>query len=218
MPTAGTYDLLARVASQYTGGTFRVLLDGVTKATINVPATGGFNTWTTVYKTGISLPSGRHTVMIAMDKVGLNSIVGNINWLKFNASTATTTTTTAPTSLTVQAESATTLGGITRGTTNLANVDAGDWAQFKGLNFGAGVKNIGIKIAVAAINAGHQIQIRQGSVTGKILGTLTVQDTGGYGVFKEQAVPISFISGTQDIYLTFSGGYGVGNIDSLRFW
>jgi len=71
---------------------------------------------------------------------------------------------------------------------------------------------------VAAVNAGRQIQIRTGSPTGPILGTLTVASTGGYGIFKEQSIAISGISGVQDVYLTFSGGYGVGNIDYFRFY
>jgi hypothetical protein len=86
------------------------------------------------------------------------------------------------------------------------------------LNLGSGVSHVAISVAVADVNAGHQIQIRQGSATGKILGTLTVASTGGYGVFKEQTVAIAGISGVQDIYLTFSGGYGVGNIDYFKLY
>jgi len=53
----------------------------------------------------------------------------------------------------------------------------------------------------------------------KILGTLTVTSTGGYGIFKEQSIAIAGISGVQDIYLTFSGGlWGGGNIDYFRFY
>jgi len=117
----------------------------------------------------------------------------------------------------VEAESASALSGITRNTTNLGNVDAGDWAQYKGLNLGSGVSHIALSVAVADVNAGHQIEIRQGSATGKILGTLTVASTGGYGIFKEQSVAISALSGIQDIYLTFAGGYGVANIDYFKF-
>ena len=122
------------------------------------------------------------------------------------------------TSLKVQAESATALGGITRNLSNLGYVDAGDWAQYKGLNLGSGVTHFAVNIAVAAINAGRQIQIRQGSTTGKILGTLTVTSTGGYGIFREQSIAIAGISGVQDIYLTFVGGSGVGNIDYFRLY
>ena len=180
------------------------LIDGVNKSgTMTVPATGGFNSWTTITRKGISLPAGQHVLRLALDTEGINSIIGNLNWIKFTASTSTTST------MKVEAESASALSGITRNTTNLGNVDAGDWAQYKGLNLGAGVSHIALSVAVADVNAGHQIEIRQGSATGKILGTLTVASTGGYGIFKEQSVAISAISGIQDIYLTFAGGYGV---------
>ena len=132
--------------------------------------------------------------------------------------TPPSTTTTTATSLKVQAESANAVSGITKTSTNLSYVDAGDWAQYKGLNLGTGVTHFAVNIAVASVNAGRQIQIRQGSTTGKILGTLTVSSTGGYGIFKEQSISIAGISGLQDIFLTFSGGYGVGNIDYFRFY
>lgn len=132
--------------------------------------------------------------------------------------TPTPTPTPTPTSIKVQAESANTVSGVTKTATNLSYVDAGDWAQYKGLNLGTGVTKFVVNIAVADVNAGHQIQIRQGSTTGKILGTLTVSSTGGYGIFKEQSIAIAGISGVQDIYLTFSGGYGVGNIDYFRMY
>ncbi|HEV8378952.1 MAG TPA: carbohydrate-binding protein [Tepidisphaeraceae bacterium] len=215
IPTTGTYDLSARVASYSQGGSFHIEIDGANKSgTFTVPATGGWNTWTTLTKKGISLPSGQHVLRVAMDSQGANSVIGNLNWIKFTSSSTTTTST----SLKVQAESATALGGITRTLSNLSYVDAGDWAQYKGLNLGSGVTRFTVNIAVSDVNAGRQIQIRQGSTTGKILGTLTVASTGGYGVFKEQSIAITGISGIQDIYLTFSGGYGVGNIDYFRFY
>jgi hypothetical protein len=217
IPTAGAYDISARVASYSQGGTFHIEIDGANKSgAFSVPATGGWNTWTTLTKKGISLPSGQHVVRIEMDSEGANAIVGNLNWIRLTSSTATTPPPT--TTVKVEAETASTLSGITKTATNLSYIDAGDWAQYKGLNLGSGISHFAVNIAVAAVNAGRQIQIRQGSTTGKILGTLTVADTGGYGAFKEQSVTISGISGIQDIYLTFSGGYGVGNIDYLKFY
>ncbi|HEV8605733.1 MAG TPA: carbohydrate-binding protein [Tepidisphaeraceae bacterium] len=211
IPTAGTYDLSARVASPGVGGTFHVEIDRVNKSgAMSVPATGGFNTWTTITKKGISLPAGQHVLRIGLDTEGLNSIIGNLNWIKFTAASST--------SLKVEAESASSLSGITRNLSNLGYVDAGDWAQYKGLNLGSGVSHFAVNIAVADINAGRKIEIRQGGTTGKILGTLTVAGTGGYGVFKEQSIALSGISGIQDIYLTFTGGYGVGNIDWFRLY
>jgi hypothetical protein len=75
-----------------------------------------------------------------------------------------------------------------------------------------------VNVAVSDVYAGSQIQIRQGSTTGKILGTLTVASTGGFGAFKEQTIAISSLSGIQDIYLTFAGGGGVGNIDYFKLY
>jgi len=49
---AGTYDLTARVASLSTGGSFRIERDGVDlTGNVQVPITGGWQTWTTVTAT-----------------------------------------------------------------------------------------------------------------------------------------------------------------------
>lgn len=167
---------------------------------------------------GILRDSG-YTVYDPISKINYKALdLDNAISLGFARAGITPPTVTTPTSLKVQAEGANAVSGITKTATNLSYVDAGDWAQYKGLNLGAGVTHFAVNIAVADVNAGRQIQIRQGSATGKILGTLTVSSTGGYGIFKEQSIAISGISGMQDIYLTFSGGYGVGNIDYFRFY
>lgn len=48
--TAGTYNLEARIASQNSGGAFRIERDGVNlTGTINFPSTGGWQDWESVY-------------------------------------------------------------------------------------------------------------------------------------------------------------------------
>jgi hypothetical protein len=71
--TTGTYNLTARVASQPGGGSFRVEVDG-TDATgsIAVGATGGWATWATVTKNGVSLSAGQHTLRVFMVAAGFN--------------------------------------------------------------------------------------------------------------------------------------------------
>jgi hypothetical protein len=50
-----------------------------------------------------------------------------------------------------------------------------------------------------------------------VLGALTVQGTGGWGVYKQQSVWINKVSGLKDIYITFSGGPGIANVDWFKF-
>ena len=56
---AGTYDMEFRIASGGAGGTFHIEVGGVNKSgPIAVPDTGGWQTWATVRKTGITLSAG----------------------------------------------------------------------------------------------------------------------------------------------------------------
>ena len=66
--TAGTYDVQVRVASASVGGTLHVELDGVdVTGPISFPATGAWQSWTTVSASGVTLASGVQTLRLAID-------------------------------------------------------------------------------------------------------------------------------------------------------
>jgi hypothetical protein len=84
VPTAGTYTLNVRVANTVAGATFHVEVGGVNKTgTLAVPSTGGYQTWLTVSKAGISLSAGVQKVRLVFDTNSSNGGVGNYNWLEF---------------------------------------------------------------------------------------------------------------------------------------
>ncbi|HEX8523800.1 MAG TPA: carbohydrate-binding protein, partial [Tepidisphaeraceae bacterium] len=80
---SGTYNFDFRVASNGNGGAFHVEVDGadVTGA-MTVPNTSGWQSWTTVTKSGVALAKGQHIVRLAMDTVGATGAVGNFNYMK----------------------------------------------------------------------------------------------------------------------------------------
>jgi hypothetical protein len=83
---AGTYDLEIRVASPAAGGTFHVEVNGVDRTgPLTIPATGGWQSWTTIRKTGVSLGAGQQVWRIVMDANGSTGSVGNINYLRLVA-------------------------------------------------------------------------------------------------------------------------------------
>jgi hypothetical protein len=86
VPVAFTATIDARVASISTGGTLHVEIDGqnVTGA-MSFAATGGWQTWTTVTRTGVAVPAGQHLLRLAMDSGGFN-----VNWLQFSGGTCST--------------------------------------------------------------------------------------------------------------------------------
>lgn len=74
---SGTYRASFRVASPWTGRQLRVLVDGVHRATVTVPRTGGFGRWQTV-TVPVALPKGTHRMQV--------QFVGdaqNLDWFEF---------------------------------------------------------------------------------------------------------------------------------------
>jgi hypothetical protein len=87
---AGTYNLKLRVARQPTGtSTVMVLFGGVDKTgSLAVPSTGGWQTWTDVTRTGVTLAAGSQIVRIAMTGGSYN-----LNWIEITAAPTSQTLT-----------------------------------------------------------------------------------------------------------------------------
>ncbi len=81
-----------------------------------------------------------------------------------------------------------------------------DWIKFENVNFGSGADTF--KASVATGTAGGSIQIRLNSTSGTLLGSLPVSNNGGWSSYAEEETTITTVSGTQDIYLVFTGGGG----------
>lgn len=80
--TTGTYTLSFRVASSGVGGTFHLEVDNVdVTGPISVPTTGGWQTFTTLTKSGVALTAGTRVLKLALDTNGPTTAVGNFNWL-----------------------------------------------------------------------------------------------------------------------------------------
>jgi len=77
--SAGTYQVDLRVASGGGGGTVNVESDQTVLSTVDVPGTGGWQTWTTV-STTVELDSGQHVLGISTDTGGFN-----LNWIEFSS-------------------------------------------------------------------------------------------------------------------------------------
>lgn len=75
--TAGTYEVTARVASGAGGGQFTLQQDQADLATVDVPGTGGWQTWTTVTTT-VDLAGGDSVLAVYFDSGGIN-----LDWLEF---------------------------------------------------------------------------------------------------------------------------------------
>lgn len=86
--SAGTYSLGFRLASSGTGGTVHVAIDGTdVTGPIALPDTGGWNTWQTFTKSGVTLPAGTHVLTFVADANGSLGSVADLNWLDVTANT-----------------------------------------------------------------------------------------------------------------------------------
>ena len=119
--------------------------------------------------------------------------------------------TTPPPSDTVQGEAYGSASGVSpyphtpaHGGLVLGNASAGDWAAYPGLNL-TGVTALRSRIASVGPTGGYQV--RTGSVTGPVHGTVTVPNTNGWETYQDVTTPLTGVpSGTQTLYLTFTGG------------
>ncbi len=85
--TAGVYAIDFRVASAGTGGTFHAEVDGANvTGSLTLPNTGGWQTWKTITKTGVTLSAGQHVLRLKMDTNGTTGSVGNFDWLQLTRS------------------------------------------------------------------------------------------------------------------------------------
>jgi hypothetical protein len=216
---AGTYDINARVSSLKIGGHFHIEIDGVNKTgTLTVPNTGNWGSWTMVGKSGVALTAGDHVVRLTMDSVGQSGGVGDFDWIRFSPMSVPTAPTSTPNaSKPLFAIGADECLGSAALSSYLGYLDEGDVLAYHGVDFGSGATKFTANVAADKGRGGKRIQVRLDSPTGKIVGTLTVQETGSWTTFAAETTNMTRVTGVHDIFLTFAGGYGVANLDWFKF-
>ena len=101
----------------------------------------------------------------------------------------------------VQAETMSNQAGINVsgvGDTVVTQIESGDWVKVSGVNFSKGASHLTVN---ASSNSGCAVKVCTGSPTGNAIGYVEIP-AGGMG---EVTVPVSGVTGTQDIYFVFSG-------------
>ena len=108
-----------------------------------------------------------------------------------------------------------TKAGANNGQT-LGNIDPGDWAAYNGISL-AGATTF--KARVVSGGPGGTIQVRTGSASGPVLGSVAVPNTGSWTTFADVSTPLSNVpAGSANVYLTFTGtGAGLFDVDDFTF-
>jgi hypothetical protein len=125
--------------------------------------------------------------------------------------------------VTVQAESFSSASGVqpftqagANGGQTLGYIEPGDWASYNGVNVGGAVT---FRARVVSGGPGGTIQVRTGSTTGPILGSVAVPNTGSWDTYATVQTGLSGVpSGSAQVYLTFAGsGTGLFDVDDFTF-
>ncbi|MFG3295973.1 glycoside hydrolase family 16 protein [Streptomyces sp. NPDC048179] len=115
----------------------------------------------------------------------------------------------------IQAESYDSQSGVTAETTtdtgggqDIGYLANGDWALYKGVNFGstAATQFYARVASGAASGVSGLVQVRLDSPSNSPIGSFSVASTGGWQTWTTVPANISSVTGTHDVYLTFSSG------------
>ncbi|MBE3011931.1 carbohydrate-binding protein [Microbispora sp. NEAU-D428] len=195
--------ITARVSSGGPGGRIEVragsatgtLLGGVT-----VPNTGGWDTFTDVSAPLSGAPTGSTTLFLVFRGVTGQGNLLDLDAFTFDASTST--------SQTVEGEAYTSQSGVqpadhagASGGKTVGYINNGDWAGYSSIGT-AGAK--GFSARVSSAGSGGAIQVRSGSATGTLLGSVNVPVTGSWDTFTTVSTTLTG-SASGPLFLVFTG-------------
>jgi len=214
VPSAGTYTVSYRVAAAVAGGVIQLENAGGKPiyGTINVPATGGWQTWTTISHK-VQLPAGKQTLAIAAKTGGFN-----LNWIKVEGSgssssgSSSSSPSTTPIA-TIQAESYAQMSGVqTEGTSdvggglNVGYVDAGDWLSYAGTS--VSIPETGtytIEYRVASATGGGVLSFEEAGGSPSYT-TVNLPNTGGWQTWTTVKSTITLTAGTHKFGIKANNG------------
>ncbi|WP_053847807.1 glycoside hydrolase family 16 protein [Streptomyces sp. NRRL B-24085] len=116
---------------------------------------------------------------------------------------------------TIQAESFTSQSGVgtettsdTGGGQNIASLANGDWALYQNVNFGStAARQFVARVASgAASGVSGLVEVRLDSRTATPIGSFALANTGGWQSWRTVPANISGVTGTHNVYLTFTSG------------
>ncbi|MFI5894487.1 family 43 glycosylhydrolase [Actinoplanes sp. NPDC051513] len=169
------------------------------------------------YHNGALPAGGGYTRSVAVEKFSYNSD-GTIPTITMTSAGAPQVGTLNPyvrqEAETIAWESGVETEPASEGGMNVGYIDNGDYIKVKGVAFGGGATSFSARVASAA--SGGTIELRLGSPTGAVVGTCTVPGTGGWQTWTTVTCPVSGATGTQDLYLRFTGGGG--SLFNVNWW
>lgn len=103
-----------------------------------------------------------------------------------------------------------TLGGY-----DVGYADNYDYAEYRNVDFAAGMTNVSVRLACAG--NGGTLEFRMDSPNGILIGSVNIPNTGGWQTWQTVSAPVSGASGKHSLYLVFRGTSGIGNVNWFQF-
>jgi Beta-xylosidase len=104
--------------------------------------------------------------------------------------------------------------GASDGSQNVCDIQGNDWVCYKNVNFGDNGA-VCLSAQVASATSGGVMEVRLGSTTGILIGTVNVENTGGWQSWVTKNIEVTKTTGVQDVYFVFKG---TGTLFNLNWW
>lgn len=98
---------------------------------------------------------------------------------------------------------------------NVTSISNGDWIHVRGVDFGAGAGSF--KARVASAGTGGSIELRLGGLSGTLIGTCAVPNTGGTQAWVTVSCNVTGALGAHDLYLRFTGS-DEDDLFNINWW
>jgi len=98
----------------------------------------------------------------------------------------------------------------------VTDIDNGDFIKVKGVDFGKfGAATF--TSCIAGISEGNNIELHLDSLNGKLIGTVSVPNTGGWQDWKNVTTSVSGAKGDHDLFFVFKGN-STGHLFNFDYW
>lgn len=197
---AGAQFFEARVASGTSGGNIEVRLDSLTGqllGTCPVENTGGTQNWVTK-SVGIPTVSGLHRIYLKF--TGGSGNLLNLNSFKFRKTAFVRTE--AESRVEQSGTGLETTGDVEGGVQNVSIISRGDWCRYDNVTLGANAI-MNFRVARPVNKPDSRVEVRLGSPTGTLLGSVEVPFTGGWQTYQTVQTTLAPVTGTHSVYLVF---------------
>ncbi|MBB3131290.1 hypothetical protein FHS19_006010 [Paenibacillus rhizosphaerae] len=211
---AGSYKATLKYANAAGGSrTVSLYVNGTKIKQTTLANLPNWDTWS-IKSEVVHLNAGSNTIAYKFDPTD----TGNVNLDQLQIANAGTTTRSAFSP--IEAESYDNQSGIqtepsSEGGLDVGFIDHGDYVVYNNIDFGSGASTF--EARVASETSGGNIEVRLDSLTGTLAGTCAVTGTGGWQNWTTKTCSINPVSGLHHVYLKFTGGSNMLNLNWFKF-